>query len=129
MKVAYKTKNDGTITNLRFVTSDYVAEVDETILISSVLPSAESIEDIQTIRDRKEEEIRQERNLKLTSSDWTQIPDVTPRTLTAQNVTDYATYRTELCDMMVTVSSELSAIVNKDLIKIYSPTWPTEPVV
>ena len=66
------------------------------------------------IPDQKWASIREKRDLLLAKCDWTQAAD---SPLTAQQITDYATYRQELRD---TPASD----PDPDNI-----TWPTEPTI
>lgn len=58
-------------------------------------------------------EIRSQRDALLTTCDWTQLPDAP---LTAQQVTDWQTYRSDLRDIPQTYAGNPAGIV-----------WPTEP--
>ena len=61
--------------------------------------------------------LREERNKKLTESDWTQSRDVT-----LSNDADWKTYRQSLRDLPTTASPKLDSEEN-----LTNVTWPTKP--
>jgi len=61
--------------------------------------------------------VREERNRRLSQSDWTQVPD---SPLSDSKKAEWATYRQELRDMMTSYTDTESNTVN-------AITWPTPP--
>lgn len=65
--------------------------------------------------------IRQERNIKLTETDWTQIPD---NSLTPEKRNEWSTYRQALRDITTT---QTITVDDADVPNVSSITWPTPP--
>lgn len=61
---------------------------------------------------KKEDDLREYRNLLLSKSDWTQLPDVS---LTDQQKVSWAAYRQKLRD------------VPQNTIDVKNPVWPAKP--
>lgn len=65
--------------------------------------------------------IRKERNIKLTETDWTQIPD---NSLTPEKRNEWSIYRQALRDITTT---QTITVDDSDFPKVSSITWPTPP--
>ena len=88
----------------------YLYTIDENGVVHQ--RSEAEIQALQDYEDNKMEEIRAQRDKLLQQCDWTQGADAP---LTAQQVTDYATYRQELRDLPTNITD------------VDDVTWPTEP--
>lgn len=99
------------------------ANPDELLEILAEENDEPDVRNLRVANEKKDslfQDIRIERDMLLTKSDWTQFPD---SPLTTEQKTSWATYRQELRDFPSTFLDD-----NDDLlVTILTPTWPTEP--
>jgi len=87
-------------------------EMEDVVQVDPTKEAAHDAALLAEVNSDAERMLRAQRNAILDATDYTQIPDAP---LTAQQVTDYATYRQELRDLPA------------NTVDPTNPTWPTKP--
>jgi len=136
--IAYKLQANGQATDIRFVSDDYIASVDEILIEGDVLPNPMTLHSIDYLKQLKIADTKAEaaRRIEAILPDWKvnrhrdQLELAIPTTLTVEDYALKQQKRQAIRDASNVIEDYIQAITDRAEIENLDiknhPAWPTE---